>query len=355
MNREQALETAQTDGWFLLEKYGKDFRGDKEIVMAALKNDNRVIAHAHKKLRADREVMLEAVKASGLNLEYASDELKKDHELVLEAVKSNAYAIRYADPSLCANKELMLQAVFRYGELLSYASDDLKNDFDVVRKAVEENIFAYKYASHEMQCDKRIVRNFIGKGGSFMDIPDEVRDHYRKDKDVAKEAIISDARNSTHFYPDLFNDRSLMNDIFGQWGFAIGQFPQYQDDKDLALVAVQRNGESIKFLSKQLKNDPEVVLAAIKDNYSAGEEVGDEIFQQLKSVIPHEPNDYKREILHNAIPYLEDLVKATKLSQKLDNELSQKPLTKAQRLSNDLEAEDFVYKPATTKTARTKL
>ncbi|MGU4699196.1 ankyrin repeat domain-containing protein [Burkholderia cepacia] len=40
---------------------------------------------------------------------------------------------------------------------------------------------------------------------------------------------------------------------------------------------------------------------------------------------------------------------------KLDKEIADKPLTKAQQLSNDIESEDFSYKPASTKTARTKL
>lgn len=40
---------------------------------------------------------------------------------------------------------------------------------------------------------------------------------------------------------------------------------------------------------------------------------------------------------------------------KLNNILAEKPLTKAQQLSNDIESEDFTYRPATTKTARTKL
>lgn len=46
---------------------------------------------------------------------------------------------------------------------------------------------------------------------------------------------------------------------------------------------------------------------------------------------------------------------AIKHAAKLDSELSKKPLTKAQQLSNDIESEDFSYKPATTRTARTKL
>lgn len=40
---------------------------------------------------------------------------------------------------------------------------------------------------------------------------------------------------------------------------------------------------------------------------------------------------------------------------KFNNALSEKPITKAQQLSNDIESEDFTYKPSTTRTARTKL
>ncbi|MCW5156417.1 ankyrin repeat domain-containing protein [Burkholderia cenocepacia] len=53
--------------------------------------------------------------------------------------------------------------------------------------------------------------------------------------------------------------------------------------------------------------------------------------------------------------WAEKYINARDLSNKLDNNLADKPLTKAQKLSNDIESEDFVYQPTTTKSARTKL
>jgi hypothetical protein len=48
----------------------------------------------------EREKALEDVKRDGLNLEFISDELKNDREIVLAAVKQNPEALRCADISL---------------------------------------------------------------------------------------------------------------------------------------------------------------------------------------------------------------------------------------------------------------
>ncbi|MCW5156355.1 ankyrin repeat domain-containing protein [Burkholderia cenocepacia] len=49
-----------------------------------------------------------------------------------------------------------------------------------------------------------------------------------------------------------------------------------------------------------------------------------------------------------------DFVKARDMNNKLDNELAKKP-TKAQKLSDAIETEDFAYKTPTTRTSRAKL
>ncbi|MGU4699206.1 ankyrin repeat domain-containing protein [Burkholderia cepacia] len=55
------------------------------------------------------------------------------------------------------------------------------------------------------------------------------------------------------------------------------------------------------------------------------------------------------------IDYIHKYLNSKQMSDKLEDALPKKPLTKAQQLSNDIESEDFVYKPTTTKSPRTKL
>ena len=50
--------------------------------------------------KGDREIVLEAVKQCGVVLCDASDDFKADREIVMEAVSQNAYALRYASDAL---------------------------------------------------------------------------------------------------------------------------------------------------------------------------------------------------------------------------------------------------------------
>ena len=59
-----------------------------------------VIKHALNELKGDKEVVLEAVKQNGHALQYASVELKNDKEVVLETVKQDGGAL------YCASDEL---------------------------------------------------------------------------------------------------------------------------------------------------------------------------------------------------------------------------------------------------------
>ena len=55
-----------------------ELRGDKKVVMEAVKQNGWTLQHASKKLRGDKEVVLEAVKQNGWTLQFASEELRGD-------------------------------------------------------------------------------------------------------------------------------------------------------------------------------------------------------------------------------------------------------------------------------------
>lgn len=59
-----------------------------------------------KKFRGDREVVLAAVKADGSALECATTNLRHDLEVVHAAVNSDWEALRFADDSLRDDKEV---------------------------------------------------------------------------------------------------------------------------------------------------------------------------------------------------------------------------------------------------------
>jgi len=69
------------------------------------------LLNASKELKGDREVVLEAVKRDGCALQYASEELKGDREVVKEAVKQNEGALEHASEELKGDRDVMLEAV----------------------------------------------------------------------------------------------------------------------------------------------------------------------------------------------------------------------------------------------------
>ena len=54
----------------------EELRADKEVVMAAVKNDGFALEYASEELKADREVVMAAVKNDGDALYFATDEMR---------------------------------------------------------------------------------------------------------------------------------------------------------------------------------------------------------------------------------------------------------------------------------------
>ena len=117
--------------------------------------------YASEELRGDREVVLEAVRQNGNALRYASKELQGDRELVLEAVRQDGIALWYASKELKEDREVVLAAVTKDGDSLQYASKELRGDPQVVLAAVRQDGYALEYASEELRADLNFIKEVI--------------------------------------------------------------------------------------------------------------------------------------------------------------------------------------------------
>ena len=79
-------------------------------------------------LKADREIVLAAVKDDGSTLKNAADTFKADREIVLAAVKNDGDALRYAANTLKADREIILAAMDHDPNLLELADTTLMSD-----------------------------------------------------------------------------------------------------------------------------------------------------------------------------------------------------------------------------------
>ena len=95
-----------------------DVYGRQDEIDDPEKFKKEIISLSDEKLKVDKEVILAAVKQNGHALEFADEKLKADKEVVLAALKQSGYALEYADEKLKADKKIVLAAVKKYGYAL---------------------------------------------------------------------------------------------------------------------------------------------------------------------------------------------------------------------------------------------
>tara|TARA_Y100000591_G_scaffold304432_1_gene301091 strand:+ start:832 stop:1713 length:882 start_codon:yes stop_codon:yes gene_type:complete len=143
-------------GWYLVPE---DYLYFRELAIVAIKQNPHVLKFMRAStLQNDREVVLAAVRQDGKMLEWASDELRKDFDVVLAAVKQNGEALQFALGELRSNRSVVLAAVKEYGEALEWASEPLKADREVVRAAAEQaGHAALEFASADLRRDESML------------------------------------------------------------------------------------------------------------------------------------------------------------------------------------------------------
>lgn len=125
-----------------------NLKDDKELVISVFGKPHHkyLLAKVSDRLKADKEVVLAAVKQNGLSLEHASKELRADKEVILAAAKEDGRALEYASEEPRADKEIILVAVMQNGRALEYASEELRADKEIVLAACKQDNWAAKNA-----------------------------------------------------------------------------------------------------------------------------------------------------------------------------------------------------------------
>eukprot|EP00403_Amphidinium_massartii_P033676 CAMPEP_0178437670 /NCGR_PEP_ID=MMETSP0689_2-20121128/35137_1 /TAXON_ID=160604 /ORGANISM="Amphidinium massartii, Strain CS-259" /LENGTH=224 /DNA_ID=CAMNT_0020059929 /DNA_START=19 /DNA_END=690 /DNA_ORIENTATION=+ len=111
--------------------------------------------------KGDREVVLAAVRKDGLSLRHAAVEFRADKEVVIAAVTNDAYALQFAAEALQSDREVVLAAVTRRGRTLKFAAGRLQAERDVVAAAVKQDGSAILFATEELRSDVDFLRELL--------------------------------------------------------------------------------------------------------------------------------------------------------------------------------------------------
>ncbi len=115
-----ALLAAVRQDWRRLRDAPDELRGDLEVIVGALTGDpqgsvpahSAAFEHATPGAKADLEIVRKVVglPGKGRALRFAVQELRGNRDVVMAAVRSRASALEFATPGLRADKDLVLEA-----------------------------------------------------------------------------------------------------------------------------------------------------------------------------------------------------------------------------------------------------
>ncbi len=159
------IKVARCFGYAVFDIDGS-LKKDRDIVLAAVKENGLALRYANKCLKKDREIVLTAVQQDGWALEYADESFKKNREIVLTAVQQDSRAFHCANETLKKDREIVLAAVKQDGWLLKYSDESLKKDREIVLAAVKQHGWALQYADANLKKDREIVWTAVQKAST---------------------------------------------------------------------------------------------------------------------------------------------------------------------------------------------
>ncbi len=219
------------------------FKKDREMVLAAVKQNETTLHYVDESFKKDQEIVLVAVKRCGNMLHHVDESFKKDREIVLAAVKQQFRILQFIDESLKKDREIVLAAVKQDGRALQYAAESLKKDRKLVLAAVKQRGEALQYADESLKKDRDFVLSAVQQRSGALEYADK---SFQKDRDFVLLAV--QQRGSALEYADA----------------------SFRKDRDIVLAAVKQYGWALQYADASLKKDQEIVeAAAVKQNVYA--------------------------------------------------------------------------------------
>jgi lambda repressor-like predicted transcriptional regulator len=313
-DREVVLTAVRQRGWAL--GYAlTDMIGDRAIVLAAVEQNGMALQFAAIILRHDRRmVVLAAVLQDGRALQFADtspvyeplppsdNPLKADKELVLAAVRQNGLALAYAADALRADGEVVLAAVRQNGHALRHASVQGQQDWHkvVFLAAVGQTGGSVVHIAPNAVDDEIALAAVTQDGKSLEALPA----HYLSDLNMALAAarqhpyailFASDDLWGTDFeqlveaavspndnppieldFPGLYRyapyralgaDHRLHVLLAANNGGSLGLMPvEVRGQPSVVMAAVTHSGMALEFASVRLKSDRDVLMAAVRSD-----------------------------------------------------------------------------------------
>lgn len=254
------------------------------------------LRYASERIKNDSSLFIKWIKESeSLHcLNFAEFSIQTNQEiqnLIKDHLETNWDLVKYCHPSMRDDITIMKKAIAHNGLNLEFASDELKKNKDFLLSAVEENKDAVKFIPSNFLELEIFVKDMIEKVNSVTNsIFELIPENLKKNKSILiKIAQKIQLGRELEGYFDK-NDFQFFSEVVKKNGdFIYFASEKLRDDEELVKAAIKFGDCNLRNISERLRNDPEMVIWAIENNRpaklrSAGEIARDD-FDVIKTAV----------------------------------------------------------------------
>ena len=258
--------------------------GDKQVMLAYCSKIPRSLQECTEDLCDDREVVEAAIALDGLELQYASIRLQEEKDIVVAACQKDGRALEFCPPGpvrgdLTSDRNFMLSVLRKHGgPMLRLVSEPLRRDRELLLEALKHGM-RFRFCPFEFQTDKAFLLEALERKSELYL---EMNRNIQSEPDIALAAVkAEDSTPAVHSralenVPNLTEDRSVVLAIakrgdktFLKELLTEGGHDIHRDDKTIMLTAIERDCKLFAYASARLRDDPDILLAAIQETSAA--------------------------------------------------------------------------------------
>ena len=232
----------------------KPLENPSALLMAAQK-DAAAIKIAPNEFKKSKAFAIKATELNGMSLEHLGA-FKTDKDVVGKAIHQNPQAIQFARTD---NKDVALEVLKVDGKQLRNMSN-LQNDYEAVMTATSQNGMALQFASNEMRENQDIVKNAVRENGMALQFSGDVKD----EKKIALIAAEKNPQSMKFMSQEMRADPEVFEKAFG-----VRAEGNPWNDKETILKAIEKNDFAVDMVPDSLKSDREFVKSAVEKNGDA--------------------------------------------------------------------------------------
>lgn len=245
-------------------------------------------------LQEDRDFVLDIIKKHGETLEFVIDDFKKDYEICLEAVKQDGYAYEFIDEKFKDDFSICLKAVkkgvfifrkfpnkikeneticseyIQQGGFLSNVPEKCRT-YDVCLEAVKRSSFAI-YNVPISLIDEKMATEAIKNGYSIKENREknfqgeDLKNNYY----ICLASIKENSENFENIGYEMSRNYNLCLEAVKRNGLNLKWVSFYafseNDYNNIAFEAIKQNPEALKFEETGIKHNKDAILQIINNN-----------------------------------------------------------------------------------------